>query len=285
MPDCPTTQTSCSSHRDSPGFTRGEQVRARNAAFTLLELLVVVLIIGILTALLSTAFNKTKGRSHKVSCLGHMRQLQIAWQLYVDDNEDLLPLNRSVAGPLSESIFGRRNTSNSWVVGNPKEDLTTANIASGTLFPYVRSVGLYRCPADRSTVIGRKAALRTRSYSMSAYLNGDNEGFDPRVKTKFTELINPSPDSIFVFVEEHESSPWAGSFQVAPKERLSLASATWSSTPSDRHNQGGNISFVDGHVEHWKWYCPKEPNVPNQLAMNAQQMHDLRRLQAAIPRP
>jgi prepilin-type processing-associated H-X9-DG protein len=27
--------------------------------------------------------------------------------------------------------------------------------------------------------------------------------------------------------------------------------------PSSRHNRGGNASFVDGHVEHWRWAVPK----------------------------
>ena len=27
--------------------------------------------------------------------------------------------------------------------------------------------------------------------------------------------------------------------------------------PSDRHGQGANLSFFDGHVEHWKWQVPK----------------------------
>jgi prepilin-type processing-associated H-X9-DG protein len=27
--------------------------------------------------------------------------------------------------------------------------------------------------------------------------------------------------------------------------------------PTDRHNQGANLSFVDGHAEHWKWKAPK----------------------------
>jgi prepilin-type processing-associated H-X9-DG protein/prepilin-type N-terminal cleavage/methylation domain-containing protein len=251
-------------------------------AFTLLELLVVIFVIGILTALLSTAFNSTRARSHKVSCLSNMRQLQIAWQLYVDEHDDLLPLNKSVASPLNEAIFGRRNSSNSWVVGNPKEDLSTANIESGSLFPYVRTVGVYHCPADRSTVIGRKT-LRNRSYSMSAYLNGDDAGIDPRVKIKASELINPSPDKIFTFIGEHEASAWIGSFHVLPREKLLFASQGQSSTASDRHNNGGNISFVDGHVEHWKWYGP--PEQPGKIALTTQQMQDLRRLQGGVPRP
>src|SRR5262249_4785211 len=160
-------------------------------------------------------------------------------------------------------------SSNSWVCGSPKEDLTPANIVKGSLFPYAgKSVNIYHCPADRSTVIGKRDVLRTRSYSISAYLNGDDEGLDPRVKTKEWELINPGVGSTFVFIEEHELSAWLGAFRVLPKERFTIASGTWTSTPSDRHNQGCNITFADTHVEYWKWFWPKKANLQSKLTAN-----------------
>jgi len=29
---------------------------------------------------------------------------------------------------------------------------------------------------------------------------------------------------------------------------------TYYKLPTSRHNNGGNLSFADGHVEHWTWY-------------------------------
>src|ERR1041384_8372945 len=96
---------------------------ALEQGFTLMELLTVVTIIGVLAALLSTAFNNTKAQGRKVSCLNNLHHMQIALRLYIDDNDDWLPLNRSVDGPL-EQFFGRPNSSNSWVCGTPKADST-----------------------------------------------------------------------------------------------------------------------------------------------------------------
>jgi prepilin-type N-terminal cleavage/methylation domain-containing protein/prepilin-type processing-associated H-X9-DG protein len=255
-------------------------------AFTLVELMVVLVIIGILAALLSTAFNNTKSKGQRVSCLNNLYRLQVAWRLYIDDNDDWLPLNKSVSGPLNERYFGRRNSSNSWVGGSPKEDTNYVNIIRGTLFPYMeKTVKAYRCPADRSTVVLRKDVLRTRSYAMSAYLAGDGEGVDPRVKSKEAELIKPSPDRIFVFIEEHEASAWLGSFQILPREKFALASGNWASTPSDRHTQGCNLTFADGHVEYWKWFWPKKADIQNKLTSNGHELRDLGRLQESVPKP
>ena len=268
------------------GPVRNRALGGQPSGFTLLELLVVMTIVGILAALLSTAFKNTRARSQRLACVSNLYQLQMAWRLYIDDNDDWLPLNRSVDGPLNERFFGRRNSSNSWVCGSPKEDTTPINIVKGTLFPYTgKSVKLYRCPADRSVVVGHKDTLRTRSYSMSAYLNGDEEGIDPRVKIKEAELVNPSTDRIFVFIEEHEASGWLGSFRLLPRGRVTLSSSNWASTPSDRHTQGCNLSFADGHIEYWKWFWPKKVDQQSKLAANGHELRDLQRLQDSVPAP
>lgn len=249
--------------------------------FTITELLVVLAVMSILGTLLASALNRTKGRAHEISCLGNLRQLQVSWFMYSDENNDQLPENRSVGSP-NEKIFGRRNTTNSWVAGNPKEDVTAESIQRGTLFPYTKASDLYRCSADQSQVIGRNVR-RTRSYSMSSYLYGDRAGLDARVKTTFGSLVNPSLDKLFVFIEEHEASPWIGSFSVPTKERLAVAASSWESVPSDRHRGGCNLSFADGHAEYWKWYSSKTADLISKPVLTSQEMRDLRRLQESIP--
>ena len=119
---------------------------------------------------------------------------------------------------------------------------------------------------------------------MSAYMNGDEADLDPRVKTSHSGIVNPTADKVFVFIEEHEASIWAGAFAVSPKEKFSLASGSWTSTPADRHNQGCNLAFADSHVEYWKWFWPKSANLNNQLSVNRQELRDLMRLQEGIPK-
>jgi prepilin-type N-terminal cleavage/methylation domain-containing protein/prepilin-type processing-associated H-X9-DG protein len=260
--------------------------RVASAGFTLTELIVVVAIIAILATFVSAALNEGRGKAYQIGCLNNLRQLQIAWSLYIEDNSDELPLNKSTPG-MNERIFGRRNTPESWVAGNPKEDVTTENIRKGSLFAYVPSAGVYRCPADQSRVVSRKQVRRTRSYSMSAYLRGDGEGFDPRVKVRHSELINPSPDRVFVFIEESPESPWIGSFTVDPRDRIALASKGSGvlSLPAHRHKQGGNLSFADGHVEYWQWHGLARPTAAPMQVTDRNVMRDIRRLQESIPKP
>ena len=60
-------------------------------AFTLLELLVVVAIIGILAAMLLPALAKSKDRAKRTQCLNHLRQVNLGLMMYGTDNNELFP--------------------------------------------------------------------------------------------------------------------------------------------------------------------------------------------------
>src|SRR5215471_6330518 len=61
--------------------------------FTLFELLVVVAIIGILSAILLPALARTKARAQGAFCLSNTKQLIMAWSIYADDHNGRLAYN------------------------------------------------------------------------------------------------------------------------------------------------------------------------------------------------
>src|SRR6476620_7422857 len=61
----------------------------------------------------------------------------------------------------------------SWVLGNCFLDVSPTNLQAGTLFRYLQSFSVYRCPSDRTLTNpqGGKRFPVNRSYTVNATLN------------------------------------------------------------------------------------------------------------------
>jgi prepilin-type N-terminal cleavage/methylation domain-containing protein/prepilin-type processing-associated H-X9-DG protein len=265
----------------------GSLITRARFGFTLIELLVVIAIIAILASLLLPALSKAKAKAQSTVCQGNLKQLGLCWVMYTNDNNDTMPPMNSIG-----SVGDFTGVEPSWVLGNTLRDTTTTNLQRGLLYPYNSSPAIYRCPGDKSTVVGHPSVLRTRTYRLDALLNANTDGkrsnewyTDSWMKRKITELVTPSPSGVFTFVDADPVSGSGPMFLIGVQE-ASGGQDQWGTRPGEQHNLGANAAFADGHVAHWrwKWSRAKSPPGPSPIANEADRK-DFQRIKDHWPRP
>ena len=256
------------------GKSAGGFFAIRVSAFTLVELLVVIAVIAILAAMLLPVLNKSKEKAQAAMCHSNARQLAMADLMYAADNNDELARN-----PTSTPYGGWANDLMNWSYLNA-DNTNVARLRDGLLGAYVKSYGVFRCPADRSAVTGQKSIRRVRSYSMNGFVGypkngidfGPGAGITYQFFGKTTEIFNPG--GIFVFVDEHPNSisggfifpillvAWVESNidtsgpepdQEIADSYLVLSTNGTGGLPASNHDRGCGISFADGHSETHRW--------------------------------
>jgi prepilin-type N-terminal cleavage/methylation domain-containing protein/prepilin-type processing-associated H-X9-DG protein len=176
------------------------QIRLRGG-FTLVELLVVIVIIGILAGMLLPSITGVKERTNRLSCASHLREIHKMAIAYAKDNDDVMPFydepKANAPMLLDEQVntFCRKN--------------------------YTRNLKVFKCPSRSSAT----SLSKDYQYEYNPY-------FTSRRALRIAQV--KSPGSLRLGWDSDKEKQ-AGFYD-----------------PQDNHSEaGGNVVYVDGHVQWW----------------------------------
>ena len=242
--------------------------------FTLIELLVVIAIIAILAAILFPVFAKAREKARQISCASNEKQLALGFMQYTQDNDEQFPTGDFYTGTYYYSGRG-------W---------------AARIFPYVRSVGVFRCPddptADAAGLNGQVGEVdSTVSYGYNGGLTGTTEGQAGLTAPSGTvllaeiqgahEWLNAPNSDVSLAVNYNSSAGIDGGDDGPGYIDLATASGTGAkyatgamgqperylsgyfvSQAGGRHTDASNFVLADGHVKfiHRQSVSPGIPN-------------------------
>ena len=227
-----------------PRFTR--------SGFTLVELLVVLAIIATLAALLLPALAKGRSRAQATACGNNLRQLGLAFQLYLPDNADTFPTSspKSSLGPQPEDWVW-------WQVAAGPNGVTMRNPGQGSVIKYLGQYqpSLLRCPADRDAG-SRETLWKSNpgveqyfySYSLNAHSDQGMASYISRdrstiIPNKGSRVRHPS-DKVMLAEEKGAANDGPGSAVIDDGRWVPPGYPLTS-----RHAGRANVTMADGHTE------------------------------------
>lgn len=225
--------------------------RSAKSGFTLIELLVVIAIIAILAAILFPAFARARENARRSSCQSNLKQIALGVTQYIQDFDEKFPRISAPSG--ANQPYG-------W---------------AGSIQPYVKSTQLFQCPSDTA---GPQTDPDTRGYTdylFNRMLNTVTSDAAIAAEGVSQSAVNFSSQTVML-VDSRPGTARANSAgcgwsdnQPATNNNatgcplatstgglavLSKGDTTVPADPlraADRHLEGVNYAFADGHV---KWF-------------------------------
>ncbi len=133
--------------------------RSLFSAFTLIELMVVITILGIMTAILFPVIAQARQQSKIVVCMSNSRQIGNAMQMYNQDFDDRLPF-------LAYNTFQRTSKYDSFYCGRPK---SCQPRWADMILPYCKNARIFACPVDQTSQASKGSNKVLISYGLNIY--------------------------------------------------------------------------------------------------------------------
>ena len=197
-------------------------ISTRRTAFTLIEILVVLAIIGILSAILFPVFSSARESARIATCSSNLKQIYVGTQLYMNDSNGTYP-------------YRFLGASCDW---------------ADMVYPYVKSTAVFECPNAEQGEFKLGCPPDTPSTETSPEIRwGGSYNYNllrvgKRQRIRESGVGRPSDVALFV--------DGSGSF-ITPYDRLyeSTMQANQNNADGERGHRGGfNFCFADGHI---KW--------------------------------
>jgi prepilin-type N-terminal cleavage/methylation domain-containing protein/prepilin-type processing-associated H-X9-DG protein len=244
------------------------KISSRKRGFTLIELLVVIAIIAILAALLLPALTGAKQQANSAACKNHLHQMDIALQMYLDDNAGKFPYlfsysNAVAVGTVFSTLYPYcplRWTNTAYHCPGYKAPITDVS-ADWQLFTgsyAYNDNGTYNPGAGTGLPSTKSTLGLVPMISMGAYFSTDTQ---PPVA--FSAVRVPSE---MISFGESRLMPYDGLQKSGPLAPFSLPGISagtplagdgemfcgkiWPEwTYPARHGKNYNVAFCDGHIE------------------------------------
>lgn len=222
--------------------------------FTLIELLVVIAIIALLLSILLPSLNAAKRLTKRLVCQSNLKQLAVAWHLYLDDHDGVF-----YRKPGANHIFGGWDGTGDWAddqLDRPLNEYVSLPLNIKT----AEGAKAYRCPADDGGIRGIPEQVKAyqhfgNSYQTNIILVGPlSIGDGPTELTELHKAINGQTKNLKL---SHVSTKWS----YVPLLGDNNWMIEWDPTYTQKHSKAWhgkplyhNLAFLDGHVEFLEVY-------------------------------
>jgi prepilin-type N-terminal cleavage/methylation domain-containing protein/prepilin-type processing-associated H-X9-DG protein len=222
------------------------RISAHREAFTLIEVLVVIAIIGVLVALLLPAAQSAREAARRIHCANNLKQNALAVLHYHDALGILPPSNLVDRYPLQLTWAGLINYDTNEV--DPHQSLLGPFIENNTR--------VFQCPSLDSSQITLLYKGATGGYGYNQNLGGavfpTSPPFVPRQVLKRIAEFPSTHRTLILSDSARVQLPWAGDPVLKLTENLYLQGpddAFAAPNTHFRHAGVANAAFLDGHVE------------------------------------